>query len=834
MPQEIGGSSSSSLLVDPEHGSLQLTLVCLRCIANYAEPLIDLRSDIPQIDWALDSGALKRCQTQAPLLEYACFSWLAHMIDCKPDDLLKITSAFKDTFNSSATFSWVETCMAFQPDGTLRLLVGVDEVRNSISDSGQNLQPQQDVSSHFLANWCHVMSRVFEQYGAILARRPWEIYLIDLCDIFSSESSTRKLWKEYGETSLRAIDVRLNGYRPLRPPHEVSPPHLQLQKSLQSDSFSVFLVHVQRQNVYVWGETEIQGDNHRIFVQHDKTGQRLPPAEYFGGESGQHWHLDDHALSPNGRHLVMYYMGYSSGSNSWRGLTIAWRINEDIGFKGRMNRESWARVVSSHKSEKVFWVQRVRAVTFEDDNCCVTPCGRLNILTNSTEPLPARIIDSAKQSNLSFFGCGGRYLFVSGPSELSDDGPIQTQRFDLLDSNQPVACYRTEKGRHSIDVSPSGRYLVSACPPDGPTFELEEEMVYLYDTDSRATVRLPLLEPLAYRDCRTFFSHDETRFTAFIRSINDPQELNIVIWDRLPANPRLLSYLRWDVGSIPLRQLHVYEDATSAILVTRERNIQRIELSNGIEVPDVSKLTDDFPYSLSAIHRDCSHWTLVRYGSKGGKVQIINLAFPDTPARTFELEWSQKNIPDIRKQDHFLPSCISTDLRVLIINGEVFDLAITNDEWPCNMLALNSFTMEGASTLLKLYRDRNKFQRLKCRISPCNSYVTYVGEGDQWGDRSRYSPAIYIFRIDLKDRTSARLELSLPEDLISLSASFHPSLPLLAISYGFSTATKTELRQANTPPPLYLKILDLKSLTMTDLDLPNERPTEGPTKAIAE
>ena len=114
-PQEKSGSTSSRLLVNPDTGSLQLTLVCLRCISKYAEPLVDLASQAPYIDWALDPSALKCHRARAPLLEYACFSWLVHMIDCKLDDLNKITPTFQKTFGSSTTFSWIEMCMVSQP-----------------------------------------------------------------------------------------------------------------------------------------------------------------------------------------------------------------------------------------------------------------------------------------------------------------------------------------------------------------------------------------------------------------------------------------------------------------------------------------------------------------------------------------------------------------------------------------------------------------------------------------------------------------------------------------------------------------------------------------------
>ncbi len=151
-PQEIGGSTSSSLLVDPEHGSLQLTLVCLRCIANDAEPLVDLQSKAPQIDWALEPDAIERRRARAPFLEYASFSWLVHLNDCKPDDLFKITPIFQETFSSPATFSWVEMCMASQPYSTSRLSIGIDEIHDRFYGSDQDLRHQQEASFQFLTS----------------------------------------------------------------------------------------------------------------------------------------------------------------------------------------------------------------------------------------------------------------------------------------------------------------------------------------------------------------------------------------------------------------------------------------------------------------------------------------------------------------------------------------------------------------------------------------------------------------------------------------------------------------------------------------------------------
>lgn len=82
---------TSSLLVDPEHGSLQLALVCLRCIATNVEPLVDLESEAARIEWDLDIDALNSCTAGAPLFKYAAFSWLEHLIDCKVNNIVEIS-----------------------------------------------------------------------------------------------------------------------------------------------------------------------------------------------------------------------------------------------------------------------------------------------------------------------------------------------------------------------------------------------------------------------------------------------------------------------------------------------------------------------------------------------------------------------------------------------------------------------------------------------------------------------------------------------------------------------------------------------------------------------
>ena len=825
--QEQCDPASTSLLVNPDHGSVQLTLVCLQCIAKFAEPLVDLGSMAPQIDWALDPSALERCQVRAPLLEYASFSWLSHIIDCKLDDFLKITPTFQNVFSSLATFSWLETCMVSQPDSTLRLLVGIDEIRDRLDGSRRDLQPHQEPSYQFLAGWCTAMSRVFEEYGVILSRRPWEIYLIDFREVFSADPRLQKLWQEFGETSLRSRDLFFNGHRASRLPQAKPQSHLQLQKNLQFGSIDqepIFLVHDERQHIYIWGETEFVGENNDIFIQNDKTGQRLPPVNGFRGKPGQKWRLIDHQLSPTGKHLALFYNNLTSSSEpvlELYGLTVVWRMKEKISFQRRMNSETWAWIVFSHTSKTSLIDTYSRVIVFQDDHHCITPIGILNLLDGSRRPLPDSIIDCVNFTTL-FTSCDGRYMFAS---DSSDGTFTQARRFNLIEPCHTVNLSWKEESRPLVDVSPTGRYLVLGV--SSPRFDIEhkEDSLYLYDTHTDKTVELGFPEPLNYVDSKYYFSRKETRLIAFL--IGRFTGLTIMIWDHIRDTPRLTSHATGLLDTLSWRdEIYVHMAAASAVVANRNRSIQRIELGDSIKFLDASKLMDDYPRRLSAISKDCSHWASVIYGQKGAKVQNIDLTSPDASACHSDLEWSQSDIPQVLAQGNSLPVGLSPDLCVLIIDAEVFDLSNpTRGKSPNKRLTLTPFTIEGLPPLLALHRHEILLWGLECHISSCNSYVIYVGRGDQWGNTRRYSSAIILYHIDIQNKTSARLDIMLPEGLISPNASFHPSLPLMAISYGSPTATEIEPFKRN-PPPLRLAICDLRSLAMTTLEIPDDQSTE--------
>ena len=596
--------------------------------------------------------------------------------------------------------------MVSQPDSALRLSVGISDVHDWLYDPHQDSRLQQKTSPHFLVSWCTAVSCVFEEYGAVLARRPWQVYLIDLHDVFSVDPVLRELWQKYGETSLREKDLRLNVYQASRPQHENSTPHLQLQKPLQtqhSNSFesSVFLVHNEAQNLYFWGEIEIKSDSHCIYVQHEKTGRRLPPAEDLNLEPGQSWRLIDYELSPSGEYLVLFYR--SKDVFESRNLTLAWRIIKNISFKRRMSCEPWAKVMFRHMSN--FMVNDYsKAIMFKNDHCCITPIGTLDLRTGSRRPLPDPITKWISMADGVFYSRSGQSLVFSMIYEGLID-PVQARRADFLEPSHPIDFYWEDKLRRLVSVSPSGRYLVLGLPHAFPTMRTKEEALYMYDTKLRETVKLPFINPLKYLMGKFGFSQDKTRLTA---SLVVTKNLTVMIWDLRPT-PRLRSHVSLDLDwTIGPHGIHLHKAATSALIVTRTRTIQRLELGDRIEFLDVRNLIDDYSHRKSTISSDGSHWALVSYGPKGGKVQIIDLASPDAPARHFMLQWSQSDIPETLTQGNNLPIGISPDIRVLIINAEVFDLTTntTNGKYPSERLTLTPFILEAAPALLRPHRHR--------------------------------------------------------------------------------------------------------------------------------
>lgn len=813
---EPGTSPYSDLLVDPGNASLQLTLVCLKCVRiSCVEPLLKLDSETQRIDLKLEPGVLFERGLRNPLTEYASFSWLVHLMACEEKHLLKIARAFQETYDSQSTFIWAEICMAFQPDSVLRLLVGLDEVIDWISNSRHDRLLHEDSACLFFARWCVAMQGLYQEYGAILAQHPWEIHLLDLQDIFRELAG---LYHICGNAALRDVTLRLGQYKSPHPLQIKPPPHCQLQQDVQARPIwntQIFFVHDEERKLYFWGDQMVNFNHLSLHVQNAITAQRLPPAIGVCGEADQAGSLASYAMSQDGMFIAAVYSIYLKNKTFMdeRQLTVIWQIDKQLDFRRRMSCEPWARIIFSDYSKSGLSLDSERSVVFGDDCHCLTPSGKIYLEPGVSQPFQEELhpnLGSLSEKVISSFYSGsGKYLFISN---FSDGYECQAIRTTPIEFTPPVYCLWKERKRRIADVSHTGRYLVLSAL----LHESGEVSLFLYDVELDKTIELPFPERFHYWDAKYSFSRDEKQLIAFIPSvISGIHNINVMVWNDFGTEPELNNHGKLKLDSlICSKQIYMNKDETSALMVSGTRTVQRIELGAKITFPDAVDMLDNYPCHFAFVSKDGAHLASLSYGQYKGQLQLIDLTPENVPIRRLDLNWSPCSDPQ------FLTLGISSDLRVLVVDTEVFNIAEADDS-----LASTPFTIIGLPELIEHHRTgarSSHWCQLRCHVSPCSSYVVYVREGDRWA-QEKYPTCIFLFRIDVVSRSSNRLNLQLPEDLVFASADLHPSLPLMVLSYA-SASNVDSLWVGEGPPPLlqYFFIMDLESLDMKPIDMPVE------------
>lgn len=236
-----------------------------------------------------------------------------------------------------------------------------------------------------------------------------------------------------------------------------------------------------------------------------------------------------------------------------------------------------------------------------------------------------------------------------------------------------------------------------------------------------------------------------------------------------------------------------------------------MELAGDISFPDAADVSDDYPWTLSAVSNDGVRLACVSYGRKRGQVQTMGLASAKGTVRQFDLAWSSCEEPEL------LTVGLSPDLGVLVVDADVFQLIGPHDG-----PTLVPYTIGGLPESLEAFRRGARpahWCKLQCHVSPCNSYIVYFCEGDPWS-RKTYPTTSFLFRIDTASRWSTRLDLPLPETLMFVSADFHPSLPLIVVSYSSSSEPNYESPEHDEPLPIHVAVVNLESLRMTQIKLP--------------
>ena len=815
-------STYSDLLIDPAQASFHLTLACLKCIKyDCNKSFVDLDPRIARLDIKLGDDAVPQRQRQAPLVEYACLTWMVHLTDCDGAQMIGVSKALQETFDSPSTFYWVEACMTFQPDSVLRLLVGLEEAIEYISGLCPNDWPENETSCVFFANWCHALRDILEQYGSILFHRPWEVHFLDLQTSFPD---SRQLHENFGDLSRRDITLRIDGYKSPRScrPRAQAQNRLQqdVQGSLGSDS-SIFFIHDARRRQYFWGFDRTNLNNVWLFVQNAITGQRLPPAVKLDGEAGRRGKVSSYGLSPSGKHIVVVYQIDSANYKpaDAHSLTLIWEVDEDIRFKGRMRSEPWARVVFNHGCEiGLFSTHSTSIIVFLDDEYYLTPSGEIHLASGSRRPLPDYVSDRFASGELSiedlFFSQNGEYIFVSEWTHDGINSGYRAIRIALHTHCSEFICLWKEASWRLADVSPSGRFLVlseSGLPGRGDEFPHLHD-VHLHNVNTGDTVHLPLVERLDFWEAKYHFMKNETELVVFIWCwIHGIGTMNVLVWSNLQLQPFLRTSGRLNLDDIVSpQQIHVNDDESSALIITGDRAIQRVEFRSQVTFPDAPDVNDDYPCNISQISKDGRRWASLRYGQSKAQLQMADVSAAKIQIRRIDLELSPWDEPQSRA------ASFSSDLYMLVVDAQVFTIG---DE--ANGLTSASFTIHGLLELLVTYRTKlspRHYCQLRCLISPCNSYVLFISPGDIFSRKTSPS-TIYAFRIDHVSKSSIRLDLSLPKEMLYISANFHPSQRVMLLTYSSSPESGVQqLRE--TPPLLQVSSVELEDLEMKPIVLP--------------
>ena len=808
-------STYSDLLIDPAKASLHLTLACLKCIeANCTKSIVGLDPGMARLDIKLDVEAVIQRQRQAPLVEYASLTWMMHLIECEEDQMIGISKAFQNAFDSPSTFYWVEACMAFQPDSVLHLLAGLEDVIDHVSGLALDHWPKNEASSIFLADWCCALRNVFEEHGLTLSHRPWEVHFLDLRNFFSKIG---QLHKQFGDTSGRDTTLRINGYNSPRLCWPEAQAHTQLQQDMGgvSKDKSIFFIHDERRRLYFWGECFVVLGNVRLFVQDATTGQRLPPAVKLDGEVGREGSVSGYGLSPSGEYVVVVYS--TKSRNRWwkeNRLIVVWQISEEIRFKRRMRSEPWARITFSDQCDTGIFPTTMPEIVFTDGDYCLTPSGEIHLATGSRRPLLDHLSNRSVSNEWiildSSYSQNGKYLFISEMKKIGIRSIWRAIRVALFTETSEHICSWKDTSRRLTYVSPSGRFLVLSPSGDGTSKDRGDEFLYLYDVDTGGTVQLPFAERMHYREAKYQFVKHEMELIVFIPSFFGGT-MNVLVWSDLQSDPSLKSHGRFKADyRIEPSQIHVNQNESSALMVSASRVIQRVDLRTQVGFPDAPDVNDDCPYDISQVSKDGGRWALFRFGPKKAQLQITDLSSAKGPIHMLDLE-----LPPC-DESHPRMATLSPDLSVLVIDAQVFRFS----KGLLNLTAA-SITIQGLPELLVRYRASSgppHWSLLRCLISPCNSYILFISQRDSFAKES--APCeIYAFRLDHLSRSSTRLDLHLPKDLTYISADFHPSQNLMLLSYSLSsTFDFLEV------PSLQIFMVELEGLEMKPLGLPGDDP----------
>lgn len=489
---------------------------------------------LPARDIRTAKADLDVLKHRLPLLEYACFNWLKHLISSAEVPLDRYGSVIQSFFESYRCLVWVQSCFNLDPDCSFRLHTDVRDLLDwakSHSDGSGPSKSARPTLIQVAVEWAGSFQSFLVEYEDALKCGPFEAYFVDPERIFGS--SRNLFCKDQAAVSYEherhiVLDDAESGSEAA----PISEIHQLPRYSSKNDDLGFFCLDPIR-GVFFFVD-QYPRTALRIFVQECSTGRRLPPLtvpKLDDVEGGLHF-LG--ACMSNDKHHLAISLQYKRESR-YHCYTAIWAIAKKLNFEVGHRTSTWARKLSSSTMEpEIFPFSRsIRPVAFADDGslcCCV---GQINISTGEVRPLPAELPTGYHVGGFSYSEDGKTLLWRD--DDASDNRGIQLYSFGNKQSRSfPFSAF---KG--------SIKYYTSGC--NNCEFAIYLSHLYghartiLLDLREGTSNDLdipPVSNPIDRRFSFTFYGKD--RLLGLIDYGENPfRQTRIFVWTGIPRNPYL-------------------------------------------------------------------------------------------------------------------------------------------------------------------------------------------------------------------------------------------------------------------------------------------------------
>lgn len=763
------------LLAETKGANLRLTLACLTLLEhNCLEPIAKLFPQKP-IEAEEEKPDLSLLRSKNPFLEYACFSWMIHLTDCTSMEALEVSRSLHRTFDSPATFGWIESCMVLQPQNASRLLIGLEEVRDWIDSLQIGTVIAEDSSYSFALNWCTTIEQVLKEYSPVLEDRTAEIYYLDFAIIFAAHG-LKETYEKHGGLMRRERCSRFSTDRIPRTARKSLPLCRQLQMLPGTDIYDLdFFIYEPNRDIYI-SSFNIQRS---IFAQSASNGRRLPPLS--DPEARDDYDLLSYAISRDGNHLGMVYTPLLLTEKTQLSIAI-WEIEATLDFTRRMQARPWARIVhrSTIEEDSIAQIWDEPCIAFDRDGVFITPNGLFRTAQGANSFIPdnaLRRLSEKKNIQYSdiqraFFSQNGKFLFTVSSGKIT--------KYSLPDLGFQFELCLSDRTREISMASPSGRYLGYLTPiMDGTTSLvdtiLDNTVVFPHSAGPEQVVlKYEFRFSVDEREVLVCYKIEEAGFPAVVVHcyIGLPSDVRLRTSGKCYCDP-----VRLSVG------FSVSDDHRTARLITTSGGIRQIKIGNEIEFLDPPDEPNEYPFRSVFLSRDASQWASVYYGKDKARIQIYTMLSASEMPQFFELQRTSS-----LGNDHSGFIMMSMDLSILVIDGDAYSLRGSKiGELSVTQLALK------LPTELKARRSTYNDRLPHCFLDPSNSFVAYHAQNRD-DETSANRPDVFaLFCISFDDKSSTQLEPPLPKDMFDISSQFHPSIPLLIVGFGASMSNNDHI-----------------------------------------